>query len=270
MLPDFACIDTLIREVAASEILPRFRKLAAADMHEKVPGQLVTIADTEAEKRLTIALEAALPGSVVVGEEGVSADPARLDAITGDRPVWFVDPVDGTQNFADGSPVFATMVALRIGGQSVASWIYDPVGDRMASAVQGAGAWLNGKRLHVATARPIDEMTGRMPSLVAKTLGTRVGSTFHLHCAGHEYIRLASGSGHFALFYGLYPWDHAPGELLFREAGGFIARLDGSPYMPEDKETGLLAAPDTASWDAVHALLHEHFPQMPPKKVRQG
>lgn len=260
MLPDSARIAALIREVAASEILPRFRKLTAGEVTMKQPGQLVTIADIEAERRLSSLLGDVLPNSVVVGEEGVAADPGRLGAVAGEAPVWLVDPVDGTQNFAEGSPVFATMVALLVGGRAVASWIYDPIADRMAIAEAGAGAFLDGEPLRAAPAAPLTEMTGRFGGGTAKRLRGQTGHTFYLRCAAHEYLRLAAGTAHFALFRRLYPWDHAPGELMCREAGAFARRLDGSPYVPGEIHASLLVAPDQESWQALRALILERAP----------
>jgi fructose-1,6-bisphosphatase/inositol monophosphatase family enzyme len=260
MAPDLACVDALIREVAASEILPRFRKLAAGDISEKQPGQLVTIADTEAERCLTPRLEALLPGSVVVGEEGVAAEPGRLAAVSGDAPVWLVDPVDGTQNFAEGKPIFATMVALLVSRRAVASWIYDPLSDRMATAEAGSGAFLEGERLQVARAVPTAQMKGRLYGRLAKKLVGQIGASFFQRCAGHEYMALAQGTAHFGLFRRLFPWDHAPGELLVREAGGFALRLDGTPYVASEVDATLLVAPDEASWQAIRDLVLEHGP----------
>ena len=255
MFPDMARVDAAIREVAAAEILPRFRNLAAADMREKQPGQLVTIADTEAERRLTPMLMALLPGSVVVGEEGVADDATRLGWVASEPSVWLVDPVDGTQNFAESKPVFATMVALLRQGRAVASWIYDPVSGRMAMAEQGSGAFLDGGRLAVAAAVPPDQMRARLSGKAAKRLHGKVGAIFNLRCAGHEYLTLARGDAHVGLYRRLYPWDHAPGDLLFREAGGFAARLDGSAYDPAEIDASLLLAPDRASWEPLQALI---------------
>ncbi|HTZ77538.1 MAG TPA: inositol monophosphatase family protein [Stellaceae bacterium] len=257
MGPDFDRVEAAIREVAAVEILPRFQKLSAADMHEKQPGQLVTIADTEAERRLTPMLESLMPGSVVVGEEGVAEDAARLGWVASEPLVWLVDPVDGTQNFAESKPVFATMVALLRGGHAVAGWIYDPVSGRMAMAEEGSGAFLDDARLKTAAAVPLPRMRGRLTSRAAKRIGDRVGPHFYFRCAGHEYVALARGDAEFGLFRRLYPWDHAPGELLFREAGGFSARLDGSSYQPSEVEASLLLAPDRESWAALRALVLE-------------
>src|SRR5262249_19657670 len=224
MLPPIDRVSSLIRTVAMAEILPRFRKLTADDMSEKEPGQLVTTADLEAERILTIQLADLLPGSVVVGEEGVAAEPGRLGLVGGEQPVWVVDPVDGTQNFADGKPIFATMVALVTQQQTVASWIYEPVTDRMARAELGSGAYIDSERLRVAAPAPLDKMRGRLSGRTAKKLDGRVGAIFNERCAAYEYLAVARGAAHFAVFRRLNPWDHAPGELMVREAGGYSRR----------------------------------------------
>src|SRR5262245_52401902 len=109
---DLESVDELIRAVAAEQILPRFRRLASHEVHEKSPGNLVTIADVEAERALTRELRQRLPGSVVVGEEAVAADPQVLDLLGGEAPVWILDPVDGMMNFTRSVARFAVMVAL--------------------------------------------------------------------------------------------------------------------------------------------------------------
>ena len=107
-------ITKIIKETADEEVLPRFQKLNEGEVSEKAHGEVVTIADTETERVLTERLAAALPGSHVVGEEAVSEDPRVMDLLEGPEPVWIIDPIDGTSNFAGGKPVFAVMVAWRL------------------------------------------------------------------------------------------------------------------------------------------------------------
>lgn len=110
-------VEEVIRQAAAAEIMPRFRQLAAHEIDQKSgPHDLVTDADRKAEEFLTEALTALLPGSVVVGEEAVHADPASYGAIGGTAPVWIVDPVDGTRQFVHGDSGFCTLVALVLDG----------------------------------------------------------------------------------------------------------------------------------------------------------
>lgn len=148
-------VTEAVREAAAAEIVPRFRQLAEDDVVQKSgPHDLVTSADRLAELRLTDALTALLPGSAVVGEEAVHADPAVYGALEGDAPVWIVDPVDGTRQFVHGDPGFCTLVALVRGGETLASWTYAPALGELAIAVLGDGATLNGTRL--AAGAPAD------------------------------------------------------------------------------------------------------------------
>ncbi|HEY9538637.1 MAG TPA: inositol monophosphatase family protein, partial [Kiloniellaceae bacterium] len=147
---DLAKVTALIEEIAAEDVLPRFQALAAHEIHEKAAGEVVTVVDVAVEKRLTARLTDLLPGSLVVGEEAVHAEPALMDQLASDAPVWILDPIDGTRNFAHGRPVFAIMVALAQGGESIAGWILEPVSGRFGIAERGAGAWMGGRRLQAA------------------------------------------------------------------------------------------------------------------------
>ena len=111
----------LIREVATTIVLPRFRRLDAEDIQQKSPGDVVTVADHESELALEAGLTRLLPGSEVVGEEAVAADPGVLGRMADRGAVWIVDPLDGTNNFAAGKTPFAVMVALLRGGEPAAS-----------------------------------------------------------------------------------------------------------------------------------------------------
>jgi fructose-1,6-bisphosphatase/inositol monophosphatase family enzyme len=260
---DVARVSALIEEAAAEEIVPRFGKLAAGDIREKGPNDLVTVADLAMECRLTAALADLLPGSTVVGEEAVADDAQIHDRLDADAPVWLIDPVDGTTNFAEGRPMIAVIVALVHHGRTVAGWIHDPLAGTTATVEHGAGAWWRGERLRVATPTDLPAMTGPVnfkyfpPDIrdILKARRERVGAVRPLFCAGQEYLRLASGQIHFALFWRLKPWDHAAGVLLYREAGGHAARLNGEPYRATDRDGGLLLAPDRASWHTLNDSL---------------
>ncbi|MCC7273073.1 MAG: inositol monophosphatase [Alphaproteobacteria bacterium] len=260
---DLEAVATIIADVARQEIVPRFRRLDSGDIRAKKPGDLVTVADEAAERALDARLRTLHPGSTVVGEEAVAADPGVLDRVAGDAPVWIVDPVDGTANFAAGLPLFAVMVSLASRGRTVAAWIHDPLTGATAMAEQGGGAWSGGERLRAAPPDDLAAMSGavsfrygRRP-LVRKIAGrtNRVGPVFQLRCAGQEYLALVRGQSHFSLYHRLLPWDHAAGQLIHGEAGGYSARLDGSDYRPTVVEGGLLLAPDRASWEALHEAL---------------
>lgn len=155
-------VEEAVRTAAATEIMPRFRQLAAHEIDEKSgPHDLVTDADRKAEEFLTEALVKLLPGSVVVGEEAVHANPATYEAIKGEAPVWIVDPVDGTRQFVHGDPGFCTLVALAHRGVLLASWTYAPARDQLAVAVRGRGALLDGEPLRAGS--PAPAVTSKWP-----------------------------------------------------------------------------------------------------------
>jgi fructose-1,6-bisphosphatase/inositol monophosphatase family enzyme len=108
---DTDAITTLLQDVAAEVVTPRFRSLSADEVSEKNPGDLVTVADREAEVLITAALTRAYPDAVVLGEEASAGDPAVLDRYAAAEHAFTVDPVDGTRNFVQGSPDHAVMAA---------------------------------------------------------------------------------------------------------------------------------------------------------------
>jgi fructose-1,6-bisphosphatase/inositol monophosphatase family enzyme len=137
-------VAEIVREVAGTEVTPRWRRLEPSEIdHKSGTGDpLVTVADRASERALTARLTALLPGSTAVAEEAVSADRSLLDRLRGDAPVWVVDPVDGTANFAAGKPDFAVLVALVRHGETLASWTDAPARGLFATARRGAGARL--------------------------------------------------------------------------------------------------------------------------------
>lgn len=266
-LPDPQKVMSILRDVAAAEVLPRFGRLAKGDISEKRPGEVVTAADLAAETALERALLALLPGSRVCGEEGYERDPSALAALAGEAPVWILDPVDGTANFSKGDPCFAMIVALAVQGETQAGWIHDPVKNATTWAVRGAGAWHDRERLRIAAPAALPQMTGMAGKKARDRIEARrragekglPGTLPRYGCAGQEYIDLARGRLHYLRYGGrLKPWDHAAGTLIHLEAGGFTARMiSGEPYAVGAGivEAFLLHAPDRARWDALHALI---------------
>jgi fructose-1,6-bisphosphatase/inositol monophosphatase family enzyme len=252
-------VEEAIRKAAATEIMPRWRQLAAHEVDQKSgPHDLVTDADRMAELYLTEALAALLPGSVVVGEEAVHANPASYEAIRGEAPVWIVDPVDGTRQFVRGEAGFCTLVALAHRGTLLASWTYAPARDRLATAQRGKGALLDGERLfagvpepgrdlRVATSHP-DYTTDEEKHAL---LGLRADGVAPRPCgsAGLEYLAIARGESDAVAFSWEAAWDHAAGLLLVEEAGGAHLTLAGEPF----RIAGGNALPFTAARDAATA-----------------
>jgi fructose-1,6-bisphosphatase/inositol monophosphatase family enzyme len=268
---DLQTVAALLRDAGRDQIMPLFRNLSDGAVKMKTgPLDLVTEADEAAERSITAGLLREFPGCVVIGEEAASANPDLLKGLAGADLAFVVDPVDGTANFAAGLPLFGVMAAAFRKGEIVASVIHDPVGDDSALALRGEGAWIetpDGRRrdLRVAAPVPVEKMSGNvswrfMPEArrfeVCARL-PRLAACWDYRCSAHTYRMTAAGHGHFVFSYRLYPWDHAPGWLLHREAGGYSATFDGKPYDPTDVYSGLICAPDRDGWEAVRAALLE-------------
>ena len=256
-------IADILRAAAAEEILPRFQTLKSHEISEKNPGDLVTVADQASEAFLTRELSAITPGALIVGEEAHEEDASALGQLAEADWAWIIDPVDGTHNFAHGVPRFAVIVALAHKGETVQGWILDPVNDDLATVQRGAGAFLNGNRMHLGPTPPITAMTGSLGRRQADRLRHQSGEIpkdfTRYRCVGLEYMDLAGGALDFARYGGkLMPWDHAAGVLMFDEAGGFAAiTQDARNYRPGDKRAGdvLLLAPDRPSWDRLKIIM---------------
>jgi fructose-1,6-bisphosphatase/inositol monophosphatase family enzyme len=267
-LIDRGLVDTVaqaMRDAADRAVVPRFRTLQAHAITEKSPGDWVTDADHECEDLLTAALHVIEPGVPVVGEEAVASDPSVLTVADGHERAWLLDPVDGTKAFIDGSPDFATMVALVDGGVTTAAWIWQPIHRQMFSAVRGQGATCAGRPLGPPTdPGPRTRWHGllrthAMPEALrsASNTGLQRAGLHHTQvaAAGVTYPKAVTGEFAYALYWRTLPWDHAPGALLAEEAGLTVRRLDGTPYRPFDGGLGLLTAATSGVWATVRGAL---------------
>jgi len=265
-VPDLiSFVSNLLREAAATCVMPVFGK-REANSQEKSPGEWVTEADKAGEAFLAPALRSLITGSLVVGEEAASADPTVLDQLSDDGIVWLIDPLDGTSNFASGISPFAIMVALVRNGDTVASWILDPVEDRLSVSEKGSGSWINGQQIKVSEGTPeLALMNGAalrrfLPQKLAEHVNAVEGRFANLSlgskCAGFDYPSIATGAMDFALYWRTLPWDHAPGVLFLQEAGGYASRPDGSNYRAADHaRSGLLVARNEETWTKVNSTL---------------
>ena len=257
-------VSDLLRSVASELILPRFRVLQSDEVFQKAPGDLVTVVDREVEARLDPELRALLPGSRVVGEEATAQGGSMLGHINAGW-VWTVDPLDGTANFVAGLEAFALMVGLLRDGIPIAGWILSPTSGALAVAEAGGGALLDGRPIMISHP-PSDPRSMALTRLLPPELkqaweasGLETQFEVGSGCAGVEYPALIAGSWRSMFFWRTLPWDHVPGCLLVTEAGGHVARLDGSAYLPGDGRMGLLIASDDQEWHRVRALLPETF-----------
>jgi len=255
-------VGALMRQACAYFVMPRYGQLSRDDIETKSsPSDLVTIADREVEAYLTPRLRDLIDGEVI-GEEACANDPDIRGRAT--APIaWTVDPVDGTGNFVKGVDRFCSMVALLERGSPVRSWIYVPLQDRLYAAAAGRGAFVidsDGYRRQLnLTPRNWhpDEMTGganiqgtiqprrdilraRLRALPGRLF---VGST------GIMGVEIASGRLQFLLHSSCTPWDHAPVDLLCREAGAHAAMIDDDAVFNAKYQRGFMVAPDRQSWE---------------------
>jgi fructose-1,6-bisphosphatase/inositol monophosphatase family enzyme len=251
-----------MHDVASTVVIPRFRMLAAHEIAEKTPGEIVTSVDRAAEERLYDGLDALGLGARIVGEEAAAGN-ARLLKDIGSGQVWLIDPLDGTANFAAGREPFGLMVALIEDGIAVAGWLLDPVTGRMCHTERGAGAYCDGEPVRARG-------TGRnraVAALATQFMGAELREHIHARaerrlelvpiprCAAEHYPRLCFGQNDIALFQRTLPWDHAAGVLFLHEAGGCATRWDGTPYRVGDGKAGLLAASDERLWHLAAEIL---------------
>ncbi len=225
----------------------------------KGDADLVTAADRASEALIRDRVSKQFPSHDVMGEEQGLKD-------RGSEYRWYVDPLDGTTNFAHGYPVFAVSIALERRSRDeearIAGVVYDPTRDELFTAEKGSGAQLNGKSIHVSKAAQLKEclLATGFPShkrhknpniffyhqITLKTHGVRRAGS-----AALDLCNVACGRFDGFWEFNLNPWDTAAGVLLVEEAGGRVTRFDGSPFELNSRET-------LASNGLVHdALLHE-------------
>ena len=269
MLPDSQQVTEIMQRVAKTIIMPRFRQLRDNEIKEKSPGDFVTIADLESEKFLKKHLIKLVPGSLVVGEEGVDSSPLLLEHLRGNRPVWVLDPLDGTGNFANGRKPFVVIVAFCQSGETLMGWIHDPLTGETIWAGKGQGCWAGDKRLKLPYPPALKDMTGSLSKRYAERIQAIKGGPQYsrrIGCVGRDYIDLVLGNLNFARYsFHLKPWDHAAGVLLHSEAGGHncLIKAAKSYYpalMPAEAITNnevMILAPNMDTIEVIAHMLNE-------------
>jgi myo-inositol-1(or 4)-monophosphatase len=267
--PDFVWVT--LASIIAREAGARLREFFAEGVETEYKGDvdLVTIADRTAEELIRTRLHEAFPEHGVYGEEGTRE---RMEG----EFRWYVDPLDGTTNFAHGFPQFCVSLGLEHrtrgavpgeDGMIVAGVIYDPMRDELFTSERGQGTWLNGKRVHVSRTATLAE------SLVATGFPSRKRHdspnvhfyqefTMRSHGvrrAGSAALDLAwTACGRLEAFweFNLNPWDTAAGILLVEEAGGRVTDFAGGQFTLDSRET---LASDGLIHDEMVALFRDMF-----------
>ena len=252
----------LLRRVAEEVVDPRFRTLDDDEVAEKKPGDLVTVADREAEVLITAALRSAYPDALILGEEATAADESLVEKFAAADHAFTLDPVDGTKNFVKGSRDHAVMASEIRGGAVVRAWIWQPQHRLAYVAERGAGAFRTTPQGRERLVRPPvgEELRGitSRRRWIGRALGVLKELELTWVCCGVDYPKIVEGEADYAVFGKGAPWDHAPGSLLLAEAGGFLGTFGGEAYHPQRVvKGGLVAAADRATYDLVQGLIND-------------
>jgi myo-inositol-1(or 4)-monophosphatase len=202
---------------------------------------IVTQADRRSEEAVVGLIGARFPKHTIIAEEG--------GGHKSDSPfTWYIDPLDGTTNYAHGYPCFAVSIGLEEAGELIVGVIYQPVTRELFRAVKGEGAYLNEKPIHVSS---IDRLATSLlctgfPS-AKRSHSPNIHYYWDFTMRSHGVRRDGSAAldlaavacGRFDAFweFGLHSWDTAAGTLLVREAGGTVTTISGQPYRPGDRDT---------------------------------
>jgi myo-inositol-1(or 4)-monophosphatase len=227
-------LDSAVEIALQAGSLLRFYFERRVRFELKGEHDLVTEADRASEKFIVEQLTAQFPGHAVVAEEGGGHESSSEFR-------WYVDPLDGTTNFAHGYPIWNVTLSLEKAGELVLGVIFDPNRDELFACEKGGGAYLNGRRIHVSKAQRIDDSlfsTG-FPSR-RRHLDVNIHFYYQLAMASHgvrrggaaaldlAYVACGRLDGYWE--FGLSPWDMAAGKLLVTEAGGVCTDMNGAPH----------------------------------------
>ena len=224
----------------------------------KKDGSVVTVADKEIEALIRRRIRDTFPSHAILGEEtGLEGD--------AEAPIWIVDPIDGTNNYASGIPIFGTLIALRVNGHTEVGVASAPALGERYDAATGDGARMNGKPIQVSK---VDAMSDAVICIGSYRRMRKRGYREQLDqifadCKRDRgfgdfwgYMLVAKGAAEVMLEPNLNMWDIAALEVIVNEAGGRASTFTGDPY-PESRITDYFAG--EGSFMASNGLLHEEL-----------
>jgi myo-inositol-1(or 4)-monophosphatase len=227
---DLTTLKGIVIDAAREELLPRFTKV---EREQKADGSVITEADLACQQRIAEQLQQHWPETVFLGEEMSATQQAKL--LQSEHPIWCLDPIDGTSNFAAGIPYFCVSLALIENAQVVLGIVYDPMRDEIFTADQKQGASLNAKplpRIHpgvsLKQATAIVDFKRLSPTLAGRLIeDTPYSSQRSFGSVALDWCWLALGRGHVYLHGRSNIWDYAAGQFIFSQIGGHSCTLDG-------------------------------------------
>ena len=230
MTYSLAVLKDIVIPAAQEELLPRF---ARVERQHKRDGSVLTEADLAVQSRIAAQLLQQWPETVFLGEEMTAAE--QMDLLASGQPVWCLDPLDGTSNFAAGIPYFSISLALLQQGEVLLGMVYDPLRDECFTASHKQGARLNDEPLRVKqTGLELGQTTAlidfkRLEKALATRLVTQIpyASQRSFGSVALDWCWLAAGRCHVYLHGRSNIWDYAAGNYIFHAAGGYSSTLDG-------------------------------------------
>ncbi|MDX2463846.1 MAG: inositol monophosphatase [Porticoccus sp.] len=237
MSVDQQLLHRLIRDTGQEELLPRFSRVPVSF---KDDGSIVTEADFIVQERLSGALQDLYPGSIVLGEEMSAAEQGRC--LSAGKPLWCLDPLDGTNNFSAGIPYYSISLALIENGRVILGVVYDPVRDELFHADLSSSAMLNGAPIEPLEKNdlPTQFDLGQSIALVDfkrldRTLASRMAvsppykSQRSFGSVALDWCWLATNRVQVYLHGRSNIWDYAAGQFIFQQTGAPSCTLEGEP-----------------------------------------
>jgi len=261
---DTSKLIAIIQNIAKQELLPRFTKVTHS---HKADGSIVTEADIAAQQQITTTLKEHWPDFVLLGEEMTTEEQTQL--LFSDQPVWCLDPLDGTSNFAAGIPYFAVSLSLIYQSEVILGLVYDPIRDECFFARKSADNSLSGhfndkpftpnqSDIKLANATAIIDFKRLTNDLATRIVTERpFSSQRNFGASALDWCWLAIGRGHVYLHGNQNLWDYSAGELIFNAAGGIALTLEGEPiYKKAIVKRSVVAAINKDLFDEWTKWLH--------------
>jgi myo-inositol-1(or 4)-monophosphatase len=259
---DLSVLKQILISVANEELLPRF---ADVQRSIKTDGSFVTEADLMTQTRIFRELKENYPDTTILGEEMTRDEQNFL--LTNSDSLWCLDPLDGTSNFAVGTPYYAISLAMIERGVPTLGIVYDPNRDECFVGMRGQGAFLNDMPLKV---KPVDLSLSRCTALIDfKRLPPRLSvnlvaqqpyaSQRSFGSVALDWCWMAASRFHLYLHGSSNIWDYSAGHLIFHEAGGYSSTLEGEAIFINDlTKRSSVGALDQATFEQWYDWLHAH------------
>lgn len=255
-------IGAVVADVSNRVAIPKYKNLRPDEISEKDRNDYVTSVDFEIQQSLINSLKEHYPNSIFISEEMQHHYSAKeIKELSKTQHVWIIDPLDGTGNFVKGNPNFRSVVALIQDGEPKASWIHSPLNNETLCALSGEGSWelRSGKEINVnqneSKTNEVLDVNSNVKEIYNEDYKIR-----NLHCRSATYGAMAQGKIDGAVFTKeLKWWDHIPGTLLHKEAGGVNAMINGEDYGLETTSRNLISANSPTLWRDLQRRARSHI-----------